>query len=87
VELHFLPAYAPNLNLIERLWRFVKDEVLAIYHETFAQFTAAIDKLLDNLAQYADQLATLMTEQFEIFAFIHVKCYRVWYGSLKRECY
>jgi transposase len=68
VELHFLPAYAPNLNLIERLWRFVKDEVLAIYHETFAQFTAAIDKLLDNLTQYADQLATLMTEQFEILA-------------------
>lgn len=68
VELHFLPAYAPNLNLIERLWRFVKDEVLAIYHETFALFTAAIDKLLDNLAQYADQLATLMTEQFEILA-------------------
>jgi transposase len=68
VELHFLPAYAPNLNLIERLWRFVKDEVLATYHETFALFTAAIDKLLDNLAQYADQLATLMTEQFEILA-------------------
>jgi hypothetical protein len=42
--------------------------VLAIYHETFAQFTTAIDKLLDNLAQYADQLSTLMTEQFEILA-------------------
>jgi len=68
VELHFLPAYAPNLNLIERLWRFVKEAVLAIYHETFALFTAAIDKLLDNLTQYADQLATLMTEHFEILA-------------------
>jgi len=68
VELHFLPAYAPNLNLIERLWRFVKEGVLTTYYETFAMFTAAIDKFLDNLAQYADQLATLMTEQFEILS-------------------
>jgi transposase len=68
VELHFLPAYAPNLNLIERLWRFVRDEVLETYHETFEQFTTAIDNLLDNLDQYADQLATLMTEKFEILA-------------------
>jgi len=66
VELHFLPTYAPNLNLIERLWRFVRNEVLETYHETFEQFTAAIDNLLDHLDQYADQLATLMTEKFEI---------------------
>jgi transposase len=68
VELHFLPAYAPNLNLIERLWRFVRDEVLETYHETFELFVAAIDNLLDNLDQYADQLTTLMTEEFEILA-------------------
>jgi transposase len=66
VELHFLPAYSPNLNLIERLWRFVKDEVLTTYYESFEKFTAAIDKVLDNLDQYAHQLAVLMTEQFEI---------------------
>ena len=24
IELCFLPAYSPNLNLIERLWKFVK---------------------------------------------------------------
>jgi transposase len=69
VELHFLPAYAPNLNLIERLWRFVKDEVLSdAYYATFAEFTAAIEKVLDHLDQYADRLAKLMTEKFEILA-------------------
>lgn len=69
VELQFLPAYAPNLNLIERLWRFVKDEVLSdAYYETFAEFTAALAKVLDHLDQYADQLAKLMTEKFEILA-------------------
>jgi len=69
VELQFLPAYAPNLNLIERLWRFVKDEVLSdAYYETFAEFTAALAKVLDHLDEYADQLATLMTEKFEILS-------------------
>jgi transposase len=69
VELHFLPAYAPNLNLIERLWRFVKDEVLNdAYYATFAEFTAAIEKVLDHLDQYADRIAKLMTEKFEILA-------------------
>ena len=29
IELLFLPAYAPNLNLIERLWKFVKKECLS----------------------------------------------------------
>ena len=28
IELLFLPPYAPNLNLIERLWKFVKKDVL-----------------------------------------------------------
>src|SRR3954467_15087173 len=29
IELLYLPSYSPNLNLIERLWKFVKKEVLA----------------------------------------------------------
>jgi transposase len=32
VELLFLPPYAPNLNLIERLWKFVKKECLYSYY-------------------------------------------------------
>jgi len=28
IELCFLPAYSPNLNLIERLWKFVKKQCL-----------------------------------------------------------
>ena len=68
IELLFLPSYSPNLNLIERLWRFLKDKVMSQYHECFKKFVAEIDKALDNLGQYADELASLMTEQFEILA-------------------
>lgn len=63
----FLPPYSPNLNLIERLWRFLKEEVADDrYHSTFEEFVQAIDKVLDNLDDYADQLKTLMTQKFEI---------------------
>lgn len=68
IELKFLPSYSPNLNLIERLWRFLKDKVMTTYHESFAVFVDAIDKVLDNLDEYAAELASLMTENFEILA-------------------
>ena len=37
IELLYLPGYSPNLNLIERLWRFVRKQSLdSIYYEDFA---------------------------------------------------
>lgn len=68
VELKHLPSYSPNLNLIERLWRFLKDEVMTVYHESFEMFVQEINKVLNNLDEYADELASLMTEKFEILA-------------------
>jgi len=68
VELPFLPSYSPNLNLTERLWRFLKDKVMAAYHESFDLFVGEVDKVLDNLEGYIDELASLMTEKFEVLA-------------------
>ena len=68
VELLFLPSYSPNLNLTERLWRFLKDKVMTAYHESFDLFVGEVDKVLDNLEGYVDELASLMTEKFEILA-------------------
>ena len=69
VELVFLLAYSPNLNLIERLWRFAKGNVMKdAYYETFEEFVTAFDNVLSHLDQYADELASLMTEKFEILA-------------------
>ena len=37
IELLYLPGYSPNLNLIERLWRFVRKQSLdSIYYKDFA---------------------------------------------------
>jgi transposase len=69
IELLYLPAYSPNLNLIERLWRFVKREALyGRYHATFADFQAAIQDTLAQLStKHRDRLASLMTLNFQVF--------------------
>jgi transposase len=69
IELLFLPSYSPNLNLIERLWRFLKRESLyGRYHRTFADFQAAIQNNISLLpTQHKDRLASLMTLNFQVF--------------------
>jgi len=69
IALLFLPSYSPNLNLIERLWKFIKRRSLyGRYHPTFAGFRAAIEETIDGLSTtHADQLKTLMTFNFQQF--------------------
>ena len=63
IELLDLPSYSPNLNLIERLWRFVKKEVLSCrYYEDFARFQAAIVECLEGTeGKPKDAIASLLT--------------------------
>jgi transposase len=69
IELLFLPSYSPNLNLIERLWRFMKRKAAyGRYHPTFAEFRGAVQEVLDGVATtHAASLKTLMTLQFQEF--------------------
>ena len=64
-----LPPYSPNLNLIERLWKFVKRRAFCgRYQPTFAQFQAAIQEVLDGLSTtHAEKLKSLMTLKFQRF--------------------
>ncbi len=66
VRFVYLPAYCPNLNLIERLWKLCKKTVLSVYYARFEQFTAAIDAFFANLDRYQAELETLMVDHFEI---------------------
>ena len=67
IDVVYLPPYSPNLNLIERVWKFVKKEALA--NRSFADFTAfraAIDATLAQLgARYKDRMMTLLSHRFE----------------------
>ncbi len=69
ITLLYLPSYSPNLNLIERLWKFIKRQALyGRYHPTSADFQAAIQQTLDGLSCiHAEQLKTLLTLKFQTF--------------------
>jgi hypothetical protein len=66
VDLKHLPAYSPNLNLIERLWKFLRKEALQKWHPSFQDMQKAVAEVLDNLPKYREQLNTLMTERFHL---------------------
>jgi transposase len=69
LELLFLPSYSPNLNLIERFWKFIKKKVLnSKYYDNFAAFRAAIDGCIaDAPTKHQEELASLLTLQFQTF--------------------
>lgn len=69
IELCFLPAYSPNLNLIERLWKFVKKQCLySKYYADFATFKAAIEMCLSETdTQHKSALDSLITLNFQTF--------------------
>jgi transposase len=60
-----LPAYSPNLNLIERLWKFLRKKAFTRWHQTFEAMEAAVSEVLDHLEDYRGELTTLMTEKFQ----------------------
>lgn len=77
IELCYLPPYSPNLNLIERLWKFVKKQSLySKYYKDFAAFKAAIESCLLELPTThkaaLDSLLTLRFQRFDNTQFVTV---------------
>lgn len=69
IELLFLPAYSPNLNLIERLWKFTKKHCLnSKYYSNFPLFHEAINTFLGTMHQsHHKELQTLLALNFQLF--------------------
>jgi transposase len=69
IEVLFIPPYSPNLNLIERLWKFVKKECLyGEYYENFQLFKDAITRCLSETSGcHKSALSTLLTLNFQTF--------------------
>jgi transposase len=70
IQLLFLPSYSPNLNIIERVWKFIKKKALnSRYYETFFDFRMAILKAVESCNdEWEDELASLLTLNFQTFS-------------------
>jgi transposase len=72
IEMHFLPPYSPNLNPIERLWKFANEHVLYNkYYVNFDDFRCAILGFFQNLLtpskEWKEALDKRITDTFHIF--------------------
>lgn len=69
LQLLHIPPYSPNLNLIERLWKFMRKKVLNLhYYRKFEDFRAAILQFFQNIKQYKEELTSLITPNFQRFS-------------------
>jgi len=67
ISLIYLPPYCPNLNLIERLWRFFKKKVMKNkFYETFGEFEHSVGEFFVNFDDYLVQLKSLLSFKFGI---------------------
>lgn len=67
IKFVFLPSYAPNLNLIERFWRFTKKKLVTnSYYKEYKTFRAKVFQFLNHTDDYVDEFETLMVEKFQI---------------------
>ncbi len=69
IELLYLPTYSPNLNLIERVWKFVRKKCLnCVHHESFENFSQAITTCISNFGtEHREELRTLLRWNFQTF--------------------
>jgi len=69
IELLYLPPYSPNLNLIERAWKFVKKKALNNRSfENFEKFQDSINECVNGFSTtHQEKLQTLMTWNFQTF--------------------
>lgn len=67
VRVVYLPPYAPNLNLIERLWWFFKKKALwNTHYPSFAEFRGAVRSFFANLGHWKAELNSLLTNRFHL---------------------
>jgi transposase len=74
IELLYLPSYSPNLNLIERYWKFIKKEALnSRYYSSFGDFKMAINNCISNPSEsQKEQLKSLLTWNFQSFRKVQI---------------
>jgi transposase len=74
IQLCYLPSYSPQLNLIERFWKFIRNECLySKYYANFADFKAAISNCINTVnTDKQEKLDSLLSLNFQTFQKVQV---------------
>jgi transposase len=67
INLIHIPPYCPNLNLIERLWKYMKKVCInGSYIKQFKDFQQNIFNFLDDLTTHKDKLKSILSFNFQV---------------------
>ncbi len=66
IDIKFLPPYAPNLNLIERVWKFLKSKLKNKYIENFEDFREWIMSFCKNFKNYENEITKIISSRIQI---------------------
>ncbi len=66
ISIEFLPPYCPNLNLIERVWKFMKSKFKNIYFPTFNWFFDEVCNFFCHFDKYKNETSKLLKHKFQI---------------------
>lgn len=68
IDLVYIPPYSPNLNLIERLWKFVKSELRTKYYDDFVVFCTRIDQIIASTSTInRGKISKLIGDKVQLF--------------------
>lgn len=68
IHLVYLPTYSPNLNLIERLWRFVKAELRKSVWDDYKAFSGRIDEIIEStVGENKEKIDSLIGEKIQLY--------------------
>ena len=68
INLIFIPPYSPNLNLIERFWKFTKGKLRTKYYTDFNEFIDKIDTIIGSSNNDCKkEVDNLITEKVQLF--------------------
>ena len=63
----FLPTYSPNLHLVERLWKLLRQKIIdPRFYRTKGAFRTAVLSFFTRLDEFGPTLASLMSLRFHI---------------------
>ena len=66
IKIVYLPPYSPNLNPIERLWKFMRKKFANEYYQDFDDWKIAIMGFFRGIRKYRSELETLITDNFRL---------------------